>query len=112
MGGCMSVPSNAIKAPRRLHRRIVKRRRKITSSIPNDIIKKRNSNAGARVTDYSVSEFVHMDFENGATTTCRRSQVSNSAFHVTQMEWHHSQYDADSNCMYSLDFPVFTFFWT
>ncbi|TKY65143.1 hypothetical protein E2542_SST07999 [Spatholobus suberectus] len=97
MGGCMSVPSNAIKAPRKIRRRIVKRRQKISNSIPNDIIKKRNSNAGARVTDYSVSEFVHMDFENGATTTCRRSEVSNSSFHLTQLQWHHSQYDADAN---------------
>lgn len=94
----MSVPSKAMKAPRRLHRRIIKRRRKITTSIPNNDVKKRISNAGARVTDYSVSEVVHMDFENGATTTCRRSQVSNSAFHLTQLEWHHSQYDVDSNC--------------
>ncbi|KAJ1401555.1 Protein ENHANCED DISEASE RESISTANCE 2, C-terminal [Sesbania bispinosa] len=102
MGGCMSVPSSSAikKAPKRLHRRIIKRRRKITNSVPNDIIiKKRNSNAGARVTDYSVSEVVHMNFENGATTTCRRSQVSNSAFHLTQLEWHHSQYDADANFM-------------
>ncbi|XP_061365996.1 uncharacterized protein LOC133309257 [Gastrolobium bilobum] len=98
MGSCMSVPSNAMKAPRKLHRHIIKRRQKISNSVSNDT-KKRISNAGARVTDYSVSEFVHMDFENGATTTCRRSQVSNSAFYLTQLQWHHSQYDADANIM-------------
>ncbi|XP_027352662.1 uncharacterized protein LOC113863318 isoform X2 [Abrus precatorius] len=97
MGGCVSVPSNAMKAPKKLHRRMVKGRRKVPNAIPIDI-KKRNSNAGSRVTDYSVSEFVHMmNFENGATTTCRRSEVSNSAFHLTQLQWHHSQYDADAN---------------
>lgn len=99
MGGCMSVPSNAMKAPKRLHRRIVKRRRRISNLPPNDM-KKGNSNVGGgQVTDYSVSEeFVQMDFENGATTTtCRRSQVSNSAFHLTQLEWHCSQYDSDAN---------------
>ncbi|KAK7340587.1 hypothetical protein VNO77_21294 [Canavalia gladiata] len=96
MGTCTSVPSKAIKAPKKLHRRIVKRRRKISNSLPIEMIK-RNSNAGGRVTDYSVSEFVHMDFENGATTTCRRSQVSNSSFHLTQLQWQHSQYDADAN---------------
>ncbi|XP_020219120.1 uncharacterized protein LOC109802249 [Cajanus cajan] len=97
MGGCISVHANAIKAPKKLRRRMTKRRPKISNSVPNAIIVKRNSNAGARVADYSVSEFVHMDFENGATTTCRRSQVSNSAFHLTQLEWHHSLYDTDAN---------------
>ncbi|KAG5137534.1 hypothetical protein JHK82_022265 [Glycine max] len=97
MGGCVSVPSNAIKAPRKIRRRITKPRLKFSNSLPGEIIKKRNSNAGARVTDYSVSEVVRMNFENGATTTCRRSEVSNSAFHLTQLQWHHSQYDADAN---------------
>ena len=32
------------------------------------------------MTDYSVSEVVHMDFGNGATTTCRRSEVSNPSY--------------------------------
>ncbi|KAK7374544.1 hypothetical protein VNO80_07974 [Phaseolus coccineus] len=101
MGGCVSVPSNAIKAPRNLRRRITRRRQKISSSIPipmpDDIILNRSSSAGGRVTDYSVSEFVHMDFENGATTTCRRSEVSNSVFHLTQLQWQLSQYDNDAN---------------
>ena len=96
MGSCVSVPSHAMKAPKKLHRTIIKRRRKISNPALNGT-KKRISNAGARVTDYSVSEFVHMDFESGATTTCRRSEVSNSAFHLTQLQWHHSQYDPDSN---------------
>ncbi|KAL2329925.1 hypothetical protein Fmac_017506 [Flemingia macrophylla] len=96
MGGCMSVHANPIKAPKKLRRRMTKRRPKITNSVPNGIIVKRNSNAGARVADYSVSEFVQMDFENGSTTTCRRSQVSNSAFHLTRLEWQRSLYDLDA----------------
>ncbi|CAI8591859.1 unnamed protein product [Vicia faba] len=97
MGGCVSVPSKAMKAPKKLHRRIIRRRsRKISNSVSNEM-KKMHNNAGVKVTDYSVSEFVHMDFENGATTKCRRSEVSNSAYHLTQLEWHHSQYDADAN---------------
>lgn len=108
MGGCVSVPSTAIKAPRKLRRRIIRRRRrKITNSAPNDI-KKMHNNGGLQVTDYSVSEFVHMDFENGATTKCRRSEVSNSAYHLTQLEWRHSQYDADANCI--IFFYLISFF--
>ncbi|XP_004491854.1 uncharacterized protein [Cicer arietinum] len=100
MGGCVSVPSNAMKAPKRLHRRIIRRRRrKISNSVTNDIKNMNSNGAGAHVTDYSVSEFVHMNFENGATTKCRRSEVSNAAYHLTQLEWHHSQYDADANLM-------------
>ncbi|BBN68492.1 Protein of unknown function D [Prunus dulcis] len=43
---------------------------------------------GARVSDYAVSEFVHVDFENGATTTHRRSKL----------QWNLSQYDANVIC--------------
>ncbi|XP_027926538.1 uncharacterized protein LOC114183651 isoform X2 [Vigna unguiculata] len=101
MGGCVSVPSTAKKGPRNFRRRITRRRQKISSSIPipipDDIILKKSGSAGGRVTDYSVSEFVHMDFENGATTACRRSEVSNSVFHLTQLQWQLSQYDNDAN---------------
>ncbi|KAE8648931.1 hypothetical protein Csa_007872 [Cucumis sativus] len=95
MGGCVSTPSKNIKTRKKLHHQFGKYGRKISSSIPRAIIK-RKSNAGNRVTDYAVSEFVHMDLESGATTTCRRSEVSNSTFHLTQLQWLHSQYDANT----------------
>ncbi|XP_061358091.1 protein ENHANCED DISEASE RESISTANCE 2-like [Gastrolobium bilobum] len=86
MGGCVSVPSNTIKKRRKFHRRIIRRRRgKILNSDLNGG-KKRISDAGNHVTDYSVSEFVQMDFENGST------------FHLTQLEWHHSEHDANAIC--------------
>ncbi|KAK8673609.1 hypothetical protein V6N13_111933 [Hibiscus sabdariffa] len=43
----------------------------------------------ASVTDIAVSEYVHKDLEKGATTTCRRSKVCNSSFHLTQLLWHY-----------------------
>ncbi|KAK8717124.1 hypothetical protein V6N13_044405 [Hibiscus sabdariffa] len=52
----------------------------------------------ASVTDIAVSEYVHKDFEKGATTTCRRSKVCNSNFHLTQLQWRVSQVDAGVSC--------------
>ncbi|KAM1217928.1 hypothetical protein PS2_044723 [Malus domestica] len=96
MGGCVSTPSRTIKSRKKHRQRVNKRHGKITCSA-SDGTKKRNSDAGARVTDYSVSEFVLEDFENGATTTHRRSKVSNSTFQLTQMQWHR-QYDSNVIC--------------
>lgn len=89
MGACVSTPAIPIKVRKKFPGRPRKYHGKNSSSVP-----KRNSDAGARVTDIAVSEFVHK------TTTCRRSECSSSKFHVTQLEWHHSQ--IDSNGMQSL----------
>ncbi|XP_061369718.1 uncharacterized protein LOC133312520 [Gastrolobium bilobum] len=51
---------------------------------------KRVSNAGNRVGEFCLSDFVQMDFEKGA----RRSEVSNMKFHLTQLQYH-SQIDAN-----------------
>ncbi|OWM64555.1 uncharacterized protein LOC116208300 isoform X2 [Punica granatum] len=96
MGACVSTPAKPTKVQKR-YLRHRKRRGKISTSAP-DKIKKRSSNAGSRVTDFAVSEFIHMDFEKGETTTCRRSEVSNSTFHLTQLQWHLSQFDANVIC--------------
>ncbi|PQP97675.1 uncharacterized protein Pyn_10671 [Prunus yedoensis var. nudiflora] len=99
MAGCMSTPSKTIKSRKKHCQRVIKRHRKATCSASdgtkkrNTSFKKINSDAGACVSDYAVSEFVHVDFENGATTTHRRTKVSCSTFHLTQQQWHHSQYD-------------------
>lgn len=78
MGGCVSKSNKRIRTTRRKCRTSGKRRGRISASIP---------------------EFVHLGFEKGAaatsTTTCKRSEVSNMTFHLTQLQWNHSQ--ADSN---------------
>lgn len=96
MGGCYSTPFQTTKPRRRRRHRFrkIRGRRRVPTSAP-DASMKRISDAGSRVADYSVSKIVHMEFENGETTTCRRSEVSNGTFHVTQLEWHHSQSDAN-----------------
>ncbi|GAV61726.1 DUF1336 domain-containing protein [Cephalotus follicularis] len=96
MGCCVSTPCKRIKPLKKGHRRCRKFQRKFPSCVPGGM-KKRNGDSGC-VTDIAVSEFVHMDFENGATTTCRRSEVSNSQFHVTQLQWRLSQVDANVLC--------------
>ncbi|KAG8366929.1 hypothetical protein BUALT_Bualt16G0019100 [Buddleja alternifolia] len=89
MGACVSTPYIAtkplkgVKTRRRRHGRF--RRRHLNSATDGN----RSCDAGARVTDFAVSEFVH------TTTTCRRSEVSNSTFHLTQLEWHHSQIEVN-----------------
>lgn len=96
MGNCVSTtpPSKAKTHKKRFHQ-FGKRRVKISSS--HDGNKKANSDAG-HVTDFSVSQFVHMDFEKSKTSTSRRSGPSNSAYHLTQMQWHLSQVDSDGVC--------------
>ena len=94
MGGCVSTPARGLKPRRKYHHhRFGKRHGKIGTSI-TDGLKKRDSDAGD-VTDFAVSEIVHMDFDKGATTTCRRSEVSNSTFHLTQLQWYHSPINAN-----------------
>ncbi|KAK6913298.1 Protein ENHANCED DISEASE RESISTANCE 2, C-terminal [Dillenia turbinata] len=98
MGGCLSsareTNSKPIKA-RRKHRS--RKHHKVVAAM-TDGGKKRNSDSGNRLTDFAVSEFLHMDFGKGGTTTCRRSEVSNSTFHLTQLQWHHSQIDNNVIC--------------
>ncbi|MCH83884.1 hypothetical protein A2U01_0004712, partial [Trifolium medium] len=76
-----------------------KRRGNISSTLPDTPLK-RISNAGSRVGDFSIGDFVHLDFDKGASATCRRSEVSNVKFHLTQVQYH-SQIDA--NGKYSED---------
>lgn len=94
MGGCVSVHSeNAQIKPHKsyLAGRFRKHHGKIANSIP-DVHMKRGGN---HVGDFAVSEYVHLDFEKGASTSCKRSEKSNMTFHLTQLQWNHSQIDAN-----------------
>ncbi|CAK7326144.1 unnamed protein product [Dovyalis caffra] len=75
-----------------------KSRGRISTCIADAPIK-RLSDAG--ISDFALREFVHLDFEKGAATTCKRSEVSNETFHLTQLQWNHSQIDSnDTGCKY------------
>ncbi|KAL3526552.1 hypothetical protein ACH5RR_011208 [Cinchona calisaya] len=88
MGACVSTPAHTIRARRKPRYRLRKHQGKISKKIVVDGTRKRNSEA--RVTDFALSEIVH------TTTTCRRSEVSKATFHLTQLQWHHSQIDANN----------------
>ncbi|MBA0563364.1 hypothetical protein Golob_008345 [Gossypium lobatum] len=96
MGGCVSVHSEKASRPHKgRFGRFCKNRGKIATSIPDECMK-RMSDAGSHVTDIAVSEYV----QKGASTTCncKRSELTNVAFHLTQLQWNHSQIDANGRC--------------
>ncbi|XP_004232199.1 uncharacterized protein [Solanum lycopersicum] len=96
MGACVSTPAIPIKMRRKLPGRPRKYHGKNSKSAS-----KINGDAGSMVTDI---EFVHK------TTTCRRSECSNSKVHVTQMQWHHSQIDANVLCQEDAWFDTVSIF--
>lgn len=100
MGGCVSVHSQKAQSTPHKGRfgRFCKNRGKIATSIPDECMK-RMSDAGSHVTDIAVSEYV----QKGASTTCncKRSELSHVAFHLTQLQWNHSQIDANGFFIYS-----------
>ncbi|KAH0712820.1 hypothetical protein KY290_008942 [Solanum tuberosum] len=99
MGACVSTPAIPIKMRKKFPGRPRKYHGKNSKSAS-----KINSDAGSLVTDIAVSEFVHK------TTTCRRSECSNSKVHVTQMQWHHSQIDANVLCQEDAWFDTVSIF--
>lgn len=100
MGSCASNPNRKSSCQKRRKQKSGKRRGNIPTALP-DLPLERVSNAGSRVGDFSLSDFVHLDFENGASAPCRRSEVSNMKFHLTQYH-SHSQIDANGMHLFSL----------
>lgn len=87
MGGCVSTPVIANKPKRKYHHRRFRKRSGKISNVAPDGMKKKKNNSGNLMTDFAVSEFME------TTTTCRGTEVSNSTFHLTQLQWLHN--DAD-----------------
>jgi len=88
MGGCVSTTHSKVAPHRKKYtRRSRKCRGKLSSNMGETPIKRKSfSDTGSRI---SVSEFVQIDIDKGGTTTCRRSEVSNKSFHLTQVHWNH-----------------------
>ena len=88
MGGCVSTTHARVAPHRKKYtRRSQTRHTNLNTPTCDAPIKRKScSDAGSRI---SVSEFVQIDFEKGSTTTCRRSEVSNKAYHLTQVHWNH-----------------------
>lgn len=81
MGSCTSKSNSRVKPPKYL-RRYRKGHSKVSTSIPG--------------------KFVHLNFDNGATTTHRISEVSNKAIHLTQLQWNQSQIGANGTFFFAL----------
>lgn len=103
MGSCASNPSRKSSGQKRRKQKSGKRRGNGLPSALPELPLKRVSNAGSRVGDFSLSNFVHLDFENNGASapSCRRSEVSNMKFHLTQYH-SHSQIDANGMHLFSL----------
>ncbi|KAG6712953.1 hypothetical protein I3843_05G118800 [Carya illinoinensis] len=97
MGGCGSKTNRRANTRRKYFPRCGKGRGKICACFP-DLPLQGIDDAGICTRDLGVSEFVHLDFEKGSATTRKRSEVSNMTFHLTQLQWSHSQLDANGIC--------------
>lgn len=82
MGVCISKPSGRSRTRKYTHRSR-KYHGKISGSRPK-ASKTQIGTAGNCLTDYALSEFVHVE------TAARTS----GKFHLTQLQWHHSQIDS------------------
>ncbi|XP_020100624.1 uncharacterized protein LOC109718683 isoform X2 [Ananas comosus] len=86
MGACVSKSNGKYRAQKLPVKSRKCHKKKISSAV---------CDANKTQRDFSLSEFVHV--ETNATTR-RKTEVSNLTFHLTQMQWHHSQMDAHGLC--------------
>ncbi|KAG5237232.1 DUF1336 domain-containing protein [Salix suchowensis] len=81
MGGCVSTNNRRIKTTRKHMRKSSKTSGKSSACIADAPIQ--------RLSDAGISDFALREF---------RSEVSNKTFHLTQLQWNHSQIDANGIC--------------
>lgn len=98
MGSCASRPNgksnNNGKKRRGGHKSGKRGRGKLSNALIDKPLKRLSNAGGNRVGgDFTLSDFVHLDFDNKGG---RRSEVSNVKFHLTQLQYH-SQIDANGN---------------
>lgn len=94
MGACVSTPP---RRPRSRRRYIIRFRRshgKISASVP-DAPNAHFSNKANHLPEFGRTECVQNDT---IAVSRRKSEVSNLTFHLTQLQWHHSQSDANVIC--------------
>ncbi|KAJ0038051.1 hypothetical protein Pint_23567 [Pistacia integerrima] len=95
MGGCVSRHGGKHRVNRKYFRKYGKRLGKISASIHSMPVK-RISDAGIK--GFSISKFVHLNFEKSGANSHKIAEMTNKSFHVTQMQWNHSQIDATGIC--------------
>ncbi|XP_019429736.1 PREDICTED: uncharacterized protein LOC109337257 [Lupinus angustifolius] len=97
MGSCTSKPNGKKSSGhKRKNNKSSKRRGKSSNAAIPDMALKRVSNAGNRVGEFTLGDFVNLDFDRPSSATCRRSEVSNMKIHLTQLQYHsHTQIDAN-----------------
>lgn len=81
MGACVSHHNGKNLVQKKCSHKSRKHRGKISAAIPDVPMKHLGTDGGIK--DFSVSEYV-----------CKRSEVSNKSFHVTQLQWNRSQVDS------------------
>lgn len=89
MGGCISMPKRRFKPNTKYFCKPRKFRRKITSSVSVAPIEQFTGAENRRYT--SLPEFVSVNTETRARTSCRCSQLPDLTLHCTELQCDHNQ---------------------
>ncbi|KAL9667169.1 hypothetical protein QQ045_001518 [Rhodiola kirilowii] len=88
MGICVSIPAYDTKSNKRYQHR--------SKSCHGKVTKTKHVNTDSRrVADFAMSKLLHMSLGKSAKTTHKRTEVTNSTIHVTQVQWH--EFDTNVN---------------
>ncbi|KAG8062963.1 hypothetical protein GUJ93_ZPchr0003g17733 [Zizania palustris] len=95
MGSCASKAVIEQRAPSRHYTRKARRARAAHSRsiMPEAPNKSRLNDSRGHTTDFSLSEIVHFE-----TASNHGKSEHSKTFHLTQMQWHHSQRDSNGCC--------------